>query len=540
MKSPYTAGMRRLATTLTTAAAVLLAALPLAATTQQAAADKGSGTTPDAQWRSLWVDTFHTGIYNPQQVDKLVADAEAMKVNALIVQVGRWMDCYCNRSTFPRTNVAIAPPPYDPLDYVIEKAHAQGIEVHAWVNATPIWNTTAPPPQPDHIFHTHGETATGADRWLNKRVDGSEIGGATMRNLDITNPAAVDYMIRGIQSIVREYDVDGINLDYIRFPDYNSVNYQSDWGYSDVSLARFAAATGRTDRPAPTDAQFSQWRRDQVTAYVRKIYLSMYEVDPKARLSINGITYWYGPQTEGGWEKTRTYSEVLQDWRAWLSEGIIDSVVAMNYKRNSVPEQQQMYDEWNEILADNQFRRQNVVGPAVYLNTVGDSVLQARKALAPSAAGNRVVGWSGYSYAVPSSVANSDGTKADAERAALTAALTTSDPNGETPLFAEDAHVPDMPWKSRPSRGHLVGTLLLTNGTGLDQVPVELTNLRTGRKVTGRVTDGAGWFGFVDLEPGSWLVKAKLPRGVHGDASEVIEVRKGTIARPHLGPFHSR
>jgi uncharacterized lipoprotein YddW (UPF0748 family) len=519
---------------------VLLAALPLAAATQQAAADNGSGSRPDSQWRSLWVDTFHNGIYNPQQVDKLVADAKAMKVNALIVQVGRWMDCYCNRSTFPRTNVAIAPAPYDPLDYVIEKAHAQGIEVHAWLNATPIWNTTAPPPQPDHIFHSHGETATGADRWLNKRVDGSEIGGATMRNLDITNAAAVDYMIRGYQSIVREYDVDGINLDYIRFPDYNSVNYQSDWGYSDVSLARFAAATGRTDRPAPTDAQFSQWRRDQVTAYVRKIYLSIYEIDPKARLSINGITYWYGPQTEGGWEKTRTYSEVLQDWRAWLSEGIIDSVIAMNYKRNSLPEQQQMYDEWNEILADNQFRRQNVVGPAVYLNTVEDSVVQARKALEPSAAGNRVVGWSGYSYAVASTVANTDGTKADAERAALTAALTTTDPAGETPLFAADARVPDMPWKSRPTRGHLVGKLLLTNNTALDQVPVELTNLRTGRKVTGRVTDGAGWFGFVDLEPGKWLVKAKLPRGVHGDATEVVEVRKGKIAKPHLGPFRSR
>src|SRR5262245_55547862 len=217
---------RRLATTLTTAAAVLLGVLPFAVASQQAAAEGDGGNRPHAQWRSLWVDSFHDGIYNPQQVDKLVADARAMRVNALIVQVGRWMDCYCNRSTFPRTNAPIAAAPYDPLDYVIEKAHAQGIEVHAWVNATPIWNTTAPPPQPDHIFHTHGETATGADRWLNKRVDGSEIGGATMRNLDITNPAAVDYMIRGYQSIVREYDVDGINLDYIRYPDYNSVNYQ--------------------------------------------------------------------------------------------------------------------------------------------------------------------------------------------------------------------------------------------------------------------------------------------------------------------------
>ena len=58
-------------------------------------------------------------------------------------------------------------------------------------------------------------------------------------------------MVDGIASIVEEYDVDGINLDYIRYPDYNSTTETSDWGYSEVSLQRFAAATGRTNVPAP-------------------------------------------------------------------------------------------------------------------------------------------------------------------------------------------------------------------------------------------------------------------------------------------------
>ncbi|MER7335224.1 MULTISPECIES: family 10 glycosylhydrolase [unclassified Micromonospora] len=209
------------------------------------------------------------------------------------------------------------------------------------------------------------------------------------------------FVVTAIQSIVREYDVDGINLDYVRYPDFNSTTTHSDWGYSETSLARFRAATGRTDTPVPSDPQFSDWRRTQMTNLVRKIYLGMWEVDPQARLSMDGITYSYGPQTMGGWEKTRPYAEVLQDWKGWLAEGIMDTVVAMNYKRNWMPDQKQMYDEWTEVLADWQGDRQAVIGPALYLNDIPDSVEQVRRALAPTAAGNTAAGWSGYSYANP-------------------------------------------------------------------------------------------------------------------------------------------
>ncbi|REF34952.1 glycoside hydrolase family 10 protein [Thermasporomyces composti] len=524
---------RRTLAAVTTVGALLAGTLAFTtpATSHPAhAADDARPT--ETQWRSLWVDSFRPSIYTPENVDKLVADAKALRVNALIVQVGRWMDCFCNRSTFPRTHVAIDPD-FDPLEYVVEKAHAAGIEVHAWVNATPLWNAASPPPSPDHIFHTHGETATGDDRWLNKRHDGTERVG-NMLLLDPANPAAVDYLVDGIASIVREYDVDGINLDYIRYPDYNSTTEHSDWGYSDVSLRRFAAATGRTDVPEPDDPQFSDWRREQVTQLVRKIYLTMYDIDPRARLSINGITYGFGPQSVGGWERTRTYAEVLQDWKGWLAEGIIDTNVAMNYKREFLPDQYQMFREWNEVLADWQYGRHNVVGPALYLNSVEDSVRQARAALARTSAGNRVAGWSGYSYAVPSATADADPSLADAERAALTTALTAEDPDGATPLFARPAKVPPMTWKIRPTKGHITGELVAADGTPADQVEVSLTRPGTGTVVATKRTDGSGWFGFVDVRPGRWTVTATLPDGATSVAT--VTVQPGRIATATFSP----
>lgn len=519
--------MSRKRTTFGAIAAGLIMTMALALPSGTAAADPGQ-----QQFRGYWVDSFNAGIYNPAQVTQLVADAKRVKANALVVQVGRETDCFCNDSAFPRTQAAgVDPAPYDPLAEVIEQAHAAGLEVHAWVNSTILWRSLTPPTDPEHAYHEHGVTATGRDRWINRRVDGEEVM-ASRVFLDPANPDAVDYMVNGITSIARNYDIDGVNLDYIRYPDYSSVTTTSEWGYSETSIARFQAATGRTDVPAPADAQFSDWRRAQVTSYVRKIYLGLYAVKPSVRLSMDGITYGYGPQgTTGGYQATRTYAEVMQDWKGWLAEGIMDTNIAMNYKRDSRADQSVMFDQWSEFLADNQGRRSAVNGPALYLNTIEESLAQARDALAPTAAGNRVIGWSGYSYANASALAVTDPTQAAAQRDALADALAAD-------LFAEEAAVPDMPWKSRPTRGHLQGKLEIRGGGVLDQAEVTLTSLSTGEKLVRR-SDGSGWFGFVDVKPGRYLAQVKLPSGVLGKPVTSVEVRTGKLGEVRLGPFRT-
>jgi len=469
------------------------------------------------QWRGYWVDAFNPGIYTPEQVDKLVADAKDANLNALVVQVGRRFDCFCNNALYPRTDAAINPVPYDPLQEIITEAHANGLEVHAWVNATTLWNSATPPKSPDHAYNLHGPSATGSDRWLNKRVDGAELMGNNSY-IDPAHPDAVDYVVRGVDSIVANYDVDGINLDYIRYPDYNSATFQNDWGYSETSLARFAQETGRTDVPAPTDAQFSQWRRDQVSALVRKVYLTLYQRDPSVRLSINGVTYAYGPQTYGGWEYTRPYTEVLQDWKGWLDEGIVDTVTAMNYKRQWLTDQAQMYAEWNEAIAAYEGYRQNVIGPALYLNEVNDSLVQAEAAINAGASG-----WNGYSYANPSktATASSDPAVKDAERTKLEQALTAS-------LFSQPAAVPEMTWKTQPTSGHVSGVVVDRSGAPQDQASLAVYDL-DGVQVATAKTDGSGWFGVVDLAPGVYRVRV-VEDGVSGPKTGFVTVTAGEVA----------
>ncbi|GAB3818280.1 glycoside hydrolase family 10 protein [Tessaracoccus terricola] len=395
-----------------------------------------------AQWRSFWVDTLNPGLFNAQQVKQVVADAKAANANVLIVQVVRRYECFCNRSDFPRATDTGLAAGFDPLAEAIKQGHAAGLEVHAWVNVGTMWSASAAPASPNHVFNTNGPSATGANRWMNKRNDGVERVGGSAAYLDLGNPGAQDYVASRVASIVENYNVDGINLDYIRYPDH-STGGVNQWGYSETSLQRFRAASGTTGTPAANNAAFSNFRRDQVTATVTKIKRAIDGVAPSTVLSVNGISYGHGPSNTRSWESTDPYAAVFQDWRKWARQGLVDVVVLMNYKREANATQADQFRSWNEFLARVQrdTGRLMVSGPALYLNSVADSIKQAN---AITALG---IGWSGYSYANPSAAgyaSNSSSVKA-AERRTLTNGLVAGP-------FKEWAAVPLMAWKPDAAR----------------------------------------------------------------------------------------
>ncbi|HEX6125403.1 MAG TPA: carboxypeptidase regulatory-like domain-containing protein, partial [Pyrinomonadaceae bacterium] len=76
-------------------------------------------------------------------------------------------------------------------------------------------------------------------------------------------------------------------------------------------------------------------------------------------------------------------------------------------------------------------------------------------------------------------------------------------------IFADVATIPVHPWKSAPTKGHLMGFARRPDNTVLDTATVTIENLDTG-SVRIAATDGGGFYGAVDLEPGSYRVRAVL------------------------------
>jgi uncharacterized lipoprotein YddW (UPF0748 family) len=511
----------------------LVAVLALAWLPQQsrsaevATTELGSATPAGGQFRAYWVDAFGDDLFDAPRIDAIVAATKAAHLNAIVAQVVRRGDCFCNRASAPRTDQAgLAAFPFDPLQTLIDKAHAEGIEVHAWVIAIAIWRDGPAPTSPSHVFNLHGPSTSGNANWLMSRNDGVMQSGTDWM-VDPGHPDAAQWIVDTATSIVANYAVDGINLDRIRYPDGNSQVGVPTWGYNPVAVARFQQATGRTDRPAASDPQWAQWRRDQVTGIVRKVYIESYAIRPSVRVSADTITYGNGPQTQGGWQNTRAYAEQLQDWDAWMREGILDLNIPMNYKRDqtSPSDQRRMYQEWSDFAKDQQYGRQSVVGSAPYLNDIAATVRQVRTAVAPSTAGNLGAGWVGYSYRTPDSMTDAGTRSGAASRAELERALTQVsgyDPV-TPPVFASAAGVPPMTWKTQPTLGHLRGSARTSAGTVLAQTQVLLFSSASGAIVRSLKTDGHGWFAFVDLAPGSYRVDAS------GDTLGTADVIAGRL-----------
>ncbi|UAC49540.1 family 10 glycosylhydrolase [Bacillus aquiflavi] len=459
------------------------------------------------QLRAFWVDAFHDGIKTPEQVDQLLKDVHDANANTVIVQVRRRGDAYFNKSLEPRTQDPRLKQGFDALQDLIDKAHAMEpkIEVHAWLATLPIWNSLYPPIDANHVFNQHGPSSEGADFWLMTRYDGVIRAGADYV-LDPGHPDALDYTVEQYVNVVKEYDVDGIHLDLARY-------MGTDWGYNPTSVERFQKEYKMADIPKPADQNWGSWRRDQVNNLVRKTYLNAIAVKPEVKVTVATIAWGAGPETQDDYEKTRTMTEVFQDWQGVLKEEIIDMAIPMNYNREHVELQKKWYDQWIAWEKKNQFNRQIAAGPAAYLNSINNTLNQTKRALEANEDGEQLAGVSFYSYAVT----NVDNEPIENFINALS-----------TAVFEQKVRVPEMPWKTNPITGYLMGVLEDQSGQLVGDTMIELKGEEGFAKFI--KTDGNGWFGVSKLTPGNYIIKYKTESTNAPTVHVKVEAGKVTTA----------
>jgi len=501
--------------------------LPVASTTAAAPVSAIPTDGPAPEFRGLWVDAYREGFKTPAQVDRLLADARAANINALVVQVRRRGDSFYVRSLEPRTEDADLAPGFDPLAYLIERAHTpeSPVQVHAWIITNTIWGSqNRPPVAPNHVYNQHGPAATGREDWLTRREDGATWSRGYF--IDPGHPDAARYTTDVALNIVREYDIDGLHLDYIRYPERAD---GLSWGYNDTSIARFNARNARDGRPTGNDPLWSQWRRDQVTALVRGIYLGALAIKPQVSISTAVIPWGNGPLTDADWKAASAYASVYQDWRSWLEEGIVDQIMPMNYFRESAASQGAWFDRWVSWQRDHAYGRHVIPGVALYLNDPAESVSQIRRALAPDPAGARTAGVILYSYGATRAGTPDDAGTPRALSAEVWAALSqpsgANGANGGQPPFAARTQPPVTAWKA----GNTSGSVLL-RAPGLDGARVDLS----GPKALGGETDGTGMFGALSVPPGRYAITIRPNNGLGPLRAAEVDVRSGTLAQLEL------
>lgn len=176
-------------------------------------------------------------------------------------------------------------PGYDALQFAIDECHKRGMEVHAWVVTIPVgkWNSYG-------------------CRQLRKRFP------RLIKRIDqdgYMDPEATQtgcYLAEMCREIVQRYDVDGIHLDYIRYPETWKFRIGKDQA------------------------------RSNITRIVEKIHQAVKQEKPWVKMSCSPIgkfddlsRYW-----SHGWN---AYTKVAQDAQAWLKDGLMDELFPMMYFR---------------------------------------------------------------------------------------------------------------------------------------------------------------------------------------------------------------
>src|SRR5262249_24206501 len=156
-------------------------------------------------------------------------------------------DAYYLNAQEPRPPQLARQPSFDPLAVTIARAHESGLTVHAWININLVAGLELPADR-SHVIYRHPEwlmvpRALADDlavvnprspEYLERLSSFVRADSAVLEGLYLSpiTPGSAEYTLDVVRNIVKRYDVDGVHVDYIRYP-------SDEFDYSRESLLAF-------------------------------------------------------------------------------------------------------------------------------------------------------------------------------------------------------------------------------------------------------------------------------------------------------------
>ncbi|WP_344673332.1 glycoside hydrolase family 10 protein [Sphingobacterium kyonggiense] len=285
---------------------------------------------PPREFRAAWVATVaninwpsKNNLSTEQQKQEAIALLDLLKqnnFNAVIFQVRPSADAlyksnYEPWSYFLTGSIGKAPSPYyDPLEFWVEEAHKRGLELHVWLN-------------PYRAHHSNGGQVT-SESMVNKASDYV----VRLRNgmywFDPANQKTQDHASNVVMDIVKRYDIDGVHFDDYFYP-YASYNGGGDFP-DDATWSAYRRSGGNLSR--------SDWRRDNVNKFIKRIYTQIKAEKPAVKFGLSPFGIWK-PGYPAGVTGSSQYDELYADAKLWLNEGWIDYFTPQLYWPINPPKQ---------------------------------------------------------------------------------------------------------------------------------------------------------------------------------------------------------
>lgn len=296
----------------------------------------GAGSTQEGapaqamRYRSMWfsylewpmLDTSSAEAFTAS-VDTVLDHCVSLGLNCITVQVRPFADATYESELFPWSHVVTGTqgqaPGFDPLEIFIARAHEKGLAFEAWVNPYRVrLNETRPPNVAENsLENTHPE-------WVKQAAGGAY--------LEPSNPDVQAYICKGVEEIVKNYAVDGIQFDDYFYP-------SEDPAFDEGAYNAYVESVSRSGKPL----ELLEWRQANINAMVSLTYSEIKSVNPDVQFGIS-------PQVN-----VSNDLKMGADVESWCSvRGYVDYICPQLYVNfeNPVLPYDVAAEQWREMTTD--------------------------------------------------------------------------------------------------------------------------------------------------------------------------------------------
>jgi len=208
----------------------------------------------------------------------------------------------------------------DPLKWAIEEAHKRDIKIHAWMWIFAVGNDR------------HNKILNKKDDYVGPVLEKNmrwallgENGNFRPKNqpefwIDPSNKEGIAFLLSLAKEVASNYDIDGIQLDYIRYPFQRSDNLM---GFNHNSAEQFANKTGEkifVDN-YQNNVLWNKWKEDNINTFVKRINIETKHIDPNLKISASVFSK----------SQQNRLGSIQQNWENWINNHTIDSLTPMSY-----------------------------------------------------------------------------------------------------------------------------------------------------------------------------------------------------------------
>ena len=274
----------------------------------QEAVPKAIAQQPFQEIRGVWMTTNDTDILvDRPKLQDAVRQLARLNFNTIYPVV--WNSGYVMYDSAVARRTGIDPFVHkglqgqDILADLVVQAHDRGLLVIPWFE----FGFMTPPTS---------ELAMNHPDWITQRRDGSQtwVGAAgEVAWLNPFHPEVQQFITDLVLEVLTRYPVDGIQFD-----DHTSLPNQ--FGYDSYTIALYKQETQKDPPSNPEDPAWMRWRADKITAFMTQLNQAVKERKPNAIFSVAPNPY------------ITAYNTYLQDWPAWVRQGIVDELIVQVYR----------------------------------------------------------------------------------------------------------------------------------------------------------------------------------------------------------------